>query len=70
MTGPPLPRRDDDTPPDWWAPFKSEFPAWRAWRGLNHQCWVRLPGTLRVYHADDPAGLAEQLRAAHVDAAR
>jgi hypothetical protein len=70
MTGPPLPRRDDDTPPDWWAPYKTEFPQWRAWSGLNHQCWVRLPGTLRVYHADDPAGLAGQLRAAHVDAAR
>jgi hypothetical protein len=63
MTSPAqLPRRDDDMPPDWWAPFKAEFPRWRAWRGTR-QFWVRLPGTMRVYQADDPAGLASQIRA-------
>jgi hypothetical protein len=64
VTGPTrLPRRGDDTPPHWWAPYKAEFPRWRAWRGA-HQFWVRLPGTMLVYHADDPAGLASQIRAA------
>jgi hypothetical protein len=29
-----------------------------------HQFWARLPGTMRVYHADDAAGLASQIRAA------
>jgi hypothetical protein len=58
VTGPArLPRRDDDVPPEWWAPYKAEFPRWRAWRGTR-QLWVRLPGTMRVYHADDPAGLS------------
>jgi hypothetical protein len=59
----PLPRREDDTPPPWWAPYKAEFPSWRAWPGV-HRLWVRLPGTMRVYNADDPAGLASQIRAA------
>ncbi len=66
-SAPQLPRRGDDTPPDWWAPYKAEFPRWRAWRGM-HQFWVRLPGTMRAYHADDPAGLAGQIRAADTDA--
>jgi hypothetical protein len=68
VTGPArLPRRDDDMPPDWWAPYKAEFPRWRAWCGTC-QFWARLPGTMRVYHADDPAGLASQIRAADTDA--
>jgi hypothetical protein len=61
-----LPHRGDDTPPQWWAPYKSKFPRWRAWRGARH-FWARLPGTMRVYHADDPAGLAAQIRASATD---
>jgi hypothetical protein len=60
--GPELPQRGDDTPPTWWVPHKAEFPDWRAWRGVRH-FWARLPGTMRVYHADDPAALAAQIRA-------
>jgi hypothetical protein len=60
---PPLPRREDYKPPDWWVPYRTEFPRWRAWPGM-HQFWARLPGTMRVYHADDAAGLASQIRAA------
>jgi hypothetical protein len=63
---PDLPRRADDVPPDWWVPYKTEFPRWRAWLGA-HEFWVRLPGTMRVYHADDPVGLARQIRAAVTD---
>jgi hypothetical protein len=70
MTEPPqLPRRGDDTPPDWWEPYKAEFLRWRAWRGM-HQFWARLPGTMRACHADDPAGLASQIRAATASAPR
>jgi hypothetical protein len=65
---PRLPRRGDDCPPDWWLPYKAEFPRWRAWRGVR-RFWVRLPGTMRVYQADDPAGLAGQIRAADADGA-
>jgi hypothetical protein len=61
-----LPHRDDDTPPYWWQPYKAEFPRWRAWRGI-HQFWVRLPGTMRVYHANNPADLASQIREAVTD---
>ncbi len=64
MTGsPPLPRRDAYTPPDWWAPYRAEFPRWRAWQCTRQFC-ARLPGTMRVHHADDPAALASQIRAA------
>jgi hypothetical protein len=61
-----LPRRGDDTPPQWWVPYQAEFPRWRAWRGMRH-FWVRLPGTMRVYQADDPEGLAGQIRASAYD---
>jgi len=61
-----LPRRGDDRAPQWWEQYKAEFPRWRAWRGTRH-FWVRLPGTMRVYHADDPAGLAAQIRASADD---
>ena len=64
-----LPQRGDDTPPGWWVPYKAEFPGWRAWQGVRH-FWVRLPGTMRVYHADDAAGLAAQIRASAGDAAQ
>jgi hypothetical protein len=64
-----LPRRDDDTPPDWWAPHTAEFPRCRAWRGVR-QYWARLPGTMRVYHADDSADLASQIRAAETGTPR
>jgi hypothetical protein len=57
----PLPRRDAYTPPGWWLPYTAEFPHWCAWQGAS-QFWARLPGTMRVYHADDPAGLASQIR--------
>lgn len=60
---PGLPRRGDDTPRAWWIPYKAEFPCWRAWREVRHFC-VRLPGTMRVYQAEDPAGLARQIGAA------
>jgi len=63
-----LPRRENDTPPDWWARYKAEFPRWRAWRGTRQFC-VRLPGTMRVCHADDPAHLW-QTRAADTDTMR
>jgi hypothetical protein len=64
VTGPPsLPRRDAYTPPDWWAPYTVEFPCWRAWQGTR-QFWARLPGTMSVHHANDPATLARQIRAA------
>jgi hypothetical protein len=66
---PPLPRRDDDKPPDWWTPYTAEFPRWRAWRGVR-QYWARLPGTMLVCHADDPADLADQVRAAYADTLR
>jgi hypothetical protein len=60
---PPLPRRDVYTPPDWWQPYAAEFPQWRAWQAAS-QFWARLPGTMRVCHADDAEGLAGQLRMA------
>jgi hypothetical protein len=49
-------------PPLWWASYTAEFPQWRAWRG-DCQFWARLPGTMRVHHADNPADLARQVRA-------
>jgi hypothetical protein len=61
---PPLPRRDAYTPPDWWAPYTTEFPHWRAWE-RSCMLWARLPGTMRVHHAKDPAALARQIRTAH-----
>jgi hypothetical protein len=64
---PPLPRRDAYTPPDWWQPYSAEFPLWRAWHGAS-RFWARLPGTMRVCHADDPANLASQVRT--LDASR
>jgi hypothetical protein len=60
---PSLPRRDAYTPPDWWVPYAAEFPHWRAWQRAR-QFWARLPGTMSVHHADDPAALARQIRAA------
>jgi hypothetical protein len=63
---PELPRRTDDTPPTWWIPYKAEFPHWRAWHG-GHDFWVRLPGTMRAYHAENPEGLANQIRATTTD---
>jgi hypothetical protein len=64
VTGlPPLPRRDAYTPPNWWVPYAAEFPQWRAWE-RTRQFWARLPGTMRVHHADDPAVLARQIRTA------
>jgi hypothetical protein len=57
---PGLPRRRDDTPPDWWQPYKAEFPAWRAWHGQRFS--VRLPGTITVCTAGSPEELATQLR--------
>jgi hypothetical protein len=63
----PLPRRDAYMPPDWWRPYAVEFSHWRAWYGAS-LFWARLPGTMRVCHADDPADLASQVRA--VDASR
>jgi hypothetical protein len=64
MTVPPLlPRRDAYTPPEWWQPYTAEFPRWRAWYGAS-QYWARLPGTMRVCHANRPAALASQIRAA------
>jgi hypothetical protein len=64
VTGPsPLPRRDAYTPPDWWQPYTAEFPRWRAWE-RTRQFWARLPGTMRVHHAVDPADLARQIRTA------
>jgi hypothetical protein len=68
MAGP-LPQRHDPVIPDWWKPYAAEFPKWVAWLGMREH-WVRLPGTLRSYHAADPADLAEQIRAANVDANR
>jgi hypothetical protein len=64
---PPLPRRDAYTPPDWWKPYTPEFPHWRAWQGAS-RFWARLPGTMRVCQADDPADLASQVRT--IDASR
>jgi len=66
---PQLPRREDDTPPDWSAPYKAEFPRWRGWRGTRQFC-VRLPGRMRGCHADDPADLASQIRPADTDTMR
>jgi hypothetical protein len=60
---PPLPRRDAYTPPDWWQPYTAQFPRWRAWQGSS-QFWARLPGTMRVCHANDPAELADHVRIA------
>jgi hypothetical protein len=66
LTGPPpLPRRDTYTSPDWWSPYTAEFPYWRAW-AHGRMFWARLPGTMRVYHADDPARLARQIRTAEI----
>lgn len=64
---PPLPRRDAYTPPDWWQPYIAEFPRWRAWHCAS-QFWARLPGTMRVCHADDPAALVGQVRTARLSA--
>jgi hypothetical protein len=55
-----LPRRDAYSPPDWWTPYAAEFPRWRAWE-RNRLFWARLPGTMRVHHAEDPAALARQI---------
>lgn len=64
MNGTPqLPRRNDYTPPAWWLSYTAEFPQWRAWEGVQ-QFWARLPGTMRVCQADDPAELASRIRAA------
>jgi hypothetical protein len=64
MGSPPqLPRRRDGASPDWWLPFMAEFPRWRAWLGAR-QFWARLPGTMRVHNADNPADLAGLIRAA------
>lgn len=64
MTGTqPLPRRDAYTPPDWWQPYTTEFPRWRAWQGAS-QLWARLPGTMRVCHDDNAESLAGQIRTA------
>lgn len=60
---PSLPRRDAYSPPDWWTPYAAKFPHWRAWQ-RSHLFWARLPGMMRVHHADDPAGLARQIRTA------
>jgi hypothetical protein len=49
--------------PDWWAPYAAEFPHWRAWQ-RTREFWARLPGTMSVHHAEDPATLARQIRAA------
>jgi hypothetical protein len=62
-TPPPLPRRDAYTPPDWWQPYAAQFPGWRAWQGAC-KFWARLPGTMRVCHADDVEGLADCIRTA------
>jgi hypothetical protein len=61
---PPLPRRNAYTPPSWWQPYTAEFPGWRAWQSASH-LWARLPGTMRVCHADEPADLARQIRATY-----
>jgi hypothetical protein len=67
VTGSPsLPRRNAYIAPDWWQPYTAEFPRWRAWQGAR-RFWARLPGTMRVHHADDPADLAKQIRAADTD---
>jgi hypothetical protein len=58
-----LPRRDAYTPPEWWVPYTAEFPDWRAWQ-RSRLFLARLPGTMRVHHADDPAGLARLVRTA------
>jgi hypothetical protein len=63
----PLPRRDAYTPPDWWQPYAAQFPRWRAWHAAS-QFWARLPGTMRVCHADDPSILANQIRTADASA--
>jgi anti-sigma regulatory factor (Ser/Thr protein kinase) len=64
MSSPPqLPRRRDGASPDWWLPYVAEFPRWRAWLGAR-QFWARLPGTMRVHNADNPADLAGLIRAA------
>lgn len=62
-TLPPLPRRNAYTPPSWWQPYITEFPCWRAWQSAS-QFWARLPGTMRVCHADDAQNLADQIRTA------
>jgi hypothetical protein len=48
-------------------PYSTDFPYWRAWRG-QHRFWARLPGTTRVFHADNAAELASQIRSADVGA--
>lgn len=64
MSGPSsLPHRDAYTPPDWWEPYTAEFPHWRAWQH-SRLFWARLPGTMRVHNAGDPADLARQIRTA------
>jgi hypothetical protein len=60
---PPLPRRGTYAPPDWWQPYIAEFPHWHAWQDAPLY-WARLPGTMRVCHAGDPADLASQVRTA------
>jgi hypothetical protein len=60
---PPLPRRDAYAPPAWWQPYATEFSHWRVWQGAS-QFWARLPGTMRVCHADDADGLADRIRTA------
>jgi hypothetical protein len=59
-----LPRRRDDIRPGWREPDKPEFPRWRAWYD-RRQFWALLPGTTRVCHADEPARLANQIRASN-----
>jgi hypothetical protein len=69
VTAPPtLPRRDAYTPPVWWQPYAAEFPRWRAWQDASQLC-ARLPGTMRVCHADDVEGLANQIRIADANIA-
>ena len=64
MTAPtPLPRRDAYTSPPWWQSYIAEFPRWHAWHN-SCQFWARLPGTMLVCHADDPAELARKIRTA------
>jgi hypothetical protein len=60
---PQLPRRRDGASPEWWLPYVAEFPRWRAWLG-GRQFWARLPGTMRVHNAGNPADLAGLIRAA------
>ena len=56
------PRERPPIPP-WWEPYAAEFPWWQAWRGTGGLFYARkLEATPPVVvHADDPAGLREQI---------